>query len=164
MRFDAVYSSDLARALETAWPGFDDPDRDILREPRLRERNLGVLQGLTGAEALEAQPEAWRVFRSREPETPLEGGESLTVFSSRIVTFVQQTLRRHAGQTILLVTHGGALDAIHRHATGMAQQARRDFPIYNASVNVVVCEGDDWRIDRWGDVSHLPAELTLDDT
>ncbi|HVY05704.1 MAG TPA: histidine phosphatase family protein [Burkholderiales bacterium] len=164
MTFDAVYSSDLIRALATAQPGFDDPDSRIARNPRLRERHLGVLQGLTGDEAMARQPAAWKVFKSREPEAALEGGESLGVFSDRILDFLAEALARHEGKRVLCVTHGGALDAAYRHATGMAQDAKRDFPIYNASVNTLLCDGNRWTIDRWGDVSHLPAELTLDDT
>ena len=163
MRFDAVYSSDLARAWETARPGFDDADARIAREPRLRERHLGALQGLTGEEALVVQPQAWKVFKAREADAPLAGGESLRVFADRILAFLNEALKRHPGQTILCVTHGGALDAAHRHATGMALDAKRDFPIYNASVNTITCKGDRWTIDRWGDISHLPADLAMDD-
>ncbi|HEX4985234.1 MAG TPA: histidine phosphatase family protein [Burkholderiales bacterium] len=164
MQLDAVYSSDLSRALQTAWPGFDDAETRIVREPRLRERHLGVLQGLTGEEAPVSQPDAWRAFKSREAAMPLEGGESLGDFSARILGFLREAVQRHAGRRILCVTHGGALDVAYRHATGMPLQAPRDFPIYNASVNILVHDGGRLRVEHWGDVSHLPAELTLDDT
>lgn len=159
--FDAIYSSDLQRAYSTALPAAGDPVR-ITREPRLRERHLGVLQGLNGEEALARQSAAWRTFRSRDPDAALEGGESLGVFVRRTVDFVEEARRRSPGGRVLIVTHGGLLDAAYRHATGMPLSAPRDFPIYNASVNVLRHDGNRWRIDTWGDVSHLPR--SLDDT
>ena len=162
--FDAIYSSDLIRAYRTASPAVADPENDIIRDPRLRERNLGVLQGLTGDEAAAMQPQAWKAFKSREAGLPLAGGEALGEFSHRIVGCVEELLDRHAGKRVLIVTHGGALDAVYRHATRMPLSAIRDFPIYNASVNVVSCDGGRWNIESWGDISHLPQELAMDDS
>jgi probable phosphoglycerate mutase len=79
-RFDVIYSSDLVRAYRTATPVVARPEADIVREPRLRERHLGVLQGLTGEEAALRQPDAWKVFKSRSADAALAGGESLGEF------------------------------------------------------------------------------------
>ena len=162
--FDAVYSSDLVRAFHTARPAVPDPDRTIIKDRRLRERHLGVLQGLTGEEAMAGQPAAWKAFKSRDSDLELAGGESLGEFSRRIVDFIEDVLDRHAGSRILLVTHGGVLDAAYRHATGMPLSALRTFPIYNASVNVITHDSGRWKIEAWGDVSHLPRELAMDDS
>ena len=163
-RFDAIYSSDLIRAFRTASPIVANPEVDIIRDQRLRERNLGVLQGLTGDEGKRTQPDAWKAFKSREADLPLEGGESLGTFSKRVVGFVESMLDRHAGGRLLVVAHGGALDAAYRHASSMPLAAVRDFPIYNASVNVISHDGRRWKIESWGDISHLPEELAMDDS
>ncbi len=162
--FDAILSSDLERALQTARPIVRLPEQAILRDARLRERHLGVLQGLTAEEAAIRQPLAWAAFKARSPEAALEGGETLAEFSQRVVGLIEELLRVHSGSRLLLVTHGGVLDAAYRHATGMPLNAPRNFPIGNTSVNVLRhCSGV-WTIDAWGDVSHLPQELALDDT
>lgn len=163
-RFDAVYSSDLVRAFHTARAAVSDPDRPIIEDQRLRERHLGVLQGLTGDEAMTGQPAAWKAFKSRDTDLALAGGESLGEFSRRVVDFVEDIIVRLAGKRVLAVTHGGVLDAAYRHATGMPLSASRNFPIYNASVNVISHDGGRWKIESWGDVSHLPQELAMDDT
>jgi probable phosphoglycerate mutase len=159
--FDAVYASDLQRAYRTAVPTVAEASR-IVREPRLRERHLGVLQGLDGHEAALEQPAAWKVFKARDPYAPLEGGESLGEFAKRTVDFLEEAVMRHPGGRVLIVTHGGLLDAAYRHATGMAPAAKRDFPIYNASINVVRHDGQRWHVESWGDVSHLPKSLDDD--
>ena len=164
VKFDAVYSSDLQRAYETARWAVLDSGGTVIPEPRLRERHLGVLQGLTGPEAIASQPGAWNTFKSRDPAAVLAGGESLDEFFRRAVAVVEELVHRHAGTHLLLVTHGGVLDAIYRHATGMPLARARDFPVYNASVNILCHEDNGWRIEKWGDISHLPQELAMDDT
>jgi len=163
-KFDAVYASDLQRAYETARFALRDAGRVVIPEPRLRERHLGVLQGLTGQEALVRQPAAWNAFKSRDPALTLEGGESLEEFFRRVTGLVEELVQRHAGARLLLVTHVGVLDALYRHASGMALARARDFSLYNASVNVLHHQGNGWRIETWGDISHLPQELAMDDT
>ena len=162
--FDAIYSSDLIRAYRTADPVVANPGNDIIRDQRLRERSLGVLQGLTGDEAVARHADAWKTFKSRAADRALAGGESLGEFSRRVVGFIEEMLDKHAGSRILIVTHGGVLDAAYRHATGMPLSAIRDFPICNASVNAISHSGGRWKIELWGDVSHLPQELAMDDT
>ena len=162
--FDAVYASDLQRAYRTAYPAVREPKRAIMKDRRLRERHLGVLQGLTGSEASAGHPAAWQVFKSRNPDLPLEGGESLGDFSRRVVAFLSDMAGQHAGKRILAVTHGGVLDAAYRHAFGMPLSAVRDFPIFNASINMLRHDHRGWHIESWGDISHLPQQLSMDDT
>ncbi|HEV8647542.1 MAG TPA: histidine phosphatase family protein [Burkholderiales bacterium] len=162
--FDAILSSDLERALQTARPIVRHSEQTLVRDARLRERHLGVLQGLTGEEAAIRQPHAWGAFKARNPEAALEGGETLDEFSRRVVGLIDELMRVHAGSRLLLVTHGGVLDAAYRHATGMPPNVPRDFPIYNASVNILRHRDSVWTIESWGDVSHLPLELAMDDT
>ncbi len=162
--FDAILSSDLERALQTARPVVRHSEQTIVPDARLRERHLGVLQGMTGEEAAILQPHAWGVFKARNPEAALQGGEALGEFSQRVVRLLEELLRAHSGSRLLLVTHGGVLDAAYRHATGMPLNALRDFPIYNVSVNVLRHRSGVWTIESWGDISHLPQELAMDDT
>jgi probable phosphoglycerate mutase len=162
--FDAIYASDLERAMQTARPVVQDDELAIRREPRLRERHFGVLQGLTGEEAKRQQSQVWQDYKARGPKADLGGGESLLVFSRRVVDFIDQVLRAHAGGRVLLVSHGGVLDMAYRHASGMPLGAQRDFPIYNASLNILLRNGARWEIAAWGDISHLPQELAMDDT
>jgi len=162
--FDAILSSDLERALQTARPIMRLPEQAIVRDARLRERHLGVLQGLTGEEAMARHPAAWKAFKSRDPDLALEGGESLGEFSQRVVGLIEELLRVHAGSRLLLVTHGGVLDAAYRYVTGMPLRGLRNFPIGNTSVNVLRHRSGVWTIESWGDVSHLPREPAMDDS
>ena len=162
--FDAILSSDLERALQTARPIVRHSGQTLVPDARLRERHLGVLQGLTGEEAALRHPEAWQAFKARNPDAALEGGETLADFSRRVVGLIQELLKTHSGKRLLMVTHGGVLDAAYRNATALPLDAPRDFPIYNASVNVLHFRAGAWIVKSWGDVGHLPQELAMDDT
>lgn len=160
---DAIVSSDLQRAMQTAQPIAQSRSLVTGPEPALRERHLGVLQGLTGDEARERAAQAWRTFKSRTPAQPLPEGESLADFAARAVAALKAIALRYTGQRIAVVTHGGVLDAAYREAAGMPLDAPRDFPVFNASVNTLSVTDGRFRVVRWADVSHLPSELAMDD-
>lgn len=160
-RFDVIYSSDLSRAYQTTVPiGLNRP---IDRRMELREQHLGVLQGLTHAEAKVRHPEAWDSFANRASVQRIEGGETLEVFSRRVIDFIGECVRKHVGERLLLVTHGGVLDVLYRDVHGKPRTSPREFPIYNASINVLRhCEGA-WSVVSWGDIDHLARGRALDD-
>lgn len=159
----AVYSSDLGRALETAARIVAHTGHDVNRDARLRERGLGVFQGLTGEEAAARHPEHWHRFRTRDADHDLDGGETLVEFSRRVIGGVSELVARHRGECILIVTHGGALDVLHRHTTGMRLDAPRTFTLLNASLNVFEIAAGRWTLIHWGDVDHLGVRDAIDD-
>jgi probable phosphoglycerate mutase len=162
-RFDALYSSDLGRALQTVQPIADRTSHAIVRNPRLRERHLGVFQGLTSAECERTHPADYRRFHSRDPEHVVPGGESIRQVFERVSGEFADLARKHAGASVVVVTHGGILDALYRFARQVPLHQPRDFPIYNASLNWVRCAGGAWSVERWGDISHLTRDAALDD-
>ncbi|HWQ40328.1 MAG TPA: histidine phosphatase family protein [Burkholderiales bacterium] len=162
-RFDHFYSSDLGRALQTAQPIADRSGRRPVPDPALRERNLGVFQGLTGPECQQRYPQDYARFHQRDPDHAMPGGESIRQVSARVSRLLQDLASRHRGARILVVTHGGVLDAAYRFVNAVPLDRPRDFPIYNASVNRVEYDGVRWRVTVWGDISHLTRDAALDD-
>ncbi len=160
---EALYVSDLGRTLETARRIAAHTGHALVPDARLRERHLGIFQGLTGDEASDLYPDHWRRFRSRDPEHTLESGESLRQFSTRVVAAVEALAAPHAGGTILVVTHGGVLDCLRRHATGLALDGHRTYTLLNASLNTFSVGGSMWALVDWGDVSHLGLRDSIDD-
>lgn len=154
--FDAIYSSDLIRAMETAQRIFGGTDPVAL--PELRERHYGSFQGLTYEEAKQKLPEAYVAFENRNPSFEFPGGgESLLAFRGRVEYALNLLANRHTGQHILVVTHGGVLDIIHRLVTGKPLEAPRDFRIPNAALNWVTHGPEGWRLISWAETAHLPG-------
>lgn len=88
-----------------------------------------MLQGCTHDEAQERWPEAYRHHQSRTPDHDYQDGESLNVFAARVMAALEMFALRHPGEQVLLFTHGGVLDVVHRHATGEVCGASPRFPV-----------------------------------
>jgi 2,3-bisphosphoglycerate-dependent phosphoglycerate mutase len=159
---DAVYTSDLGRAVETATPLAEALGLRVRAERRLRERCYGELEGMTYAEVAEKRPEDFARWQARVPDYAPPAGESLREFHERAVEVALSLSRRHPGERIALVAHGGVLDCLYREATGMTLEAPRSHELLNASVNRLRCDSANLTLLHWADVSHLEA-LTLDE-
>lgn len=156
--FHAIYSSDLARALQTAADASARLGLDIAPRAALRERCLGAFQGLTHAEAQARYPADYARFRARDPDhAPPGEGESLHNFSARIEAAFTSLAEQRRGETLLVVTHGGVLDVVRRLATGQDLQAKRDFPLLNAALNWIERRDGRWILLSWGETAHLEA-------
>jgi probable phosphoglycerate mutase len=151
----ALYSSDLARAHDTALAVARHTGLQVQRDPRLRERAFGHFEGLTHAEIAERFPEDARRWRERDPGHAAPGGESLLQFQARCLPAVAELAERHAGQCIAVVAHGGVLDALYRAATGLPLQAPRSWRMANASINRLLWHGEGFVLVGWDDAAHL---------
>jgi broad specificity phosphatase PhoE len=116
--FDYVYHSGYRRAEETAQGIFTAYSEDQRRSmkmrmnPFIRERDNGYTYDMTTAEAESAFPwlqEYWETFGPWFSRPP--GGESLADVAGRTSVFLNMVFRSHAGERILVVTHGGTLRA-----------------------------------------------------
>jgi probable phosphoglycerate mutase len=159
-RFQAVYSSDLARALETAQVLAQREDLAVQPLPRLRERHFGMFQGLTAEEGRARHPAAYAHYLARDLDYDFESGESLRRFAARVTDGIDWLVRHHSGQTIAVVSHSGVLDVAYRRATGRPLDTPRDFRIPNCALNWFHFDGRGWHLDAWGDRHHLREVLT----
>ncbi|HTI17195.1 MAG TPA: histidine phosphatase family protein [Trinickia sp.] len=164
MTLEAIYSSDLQRAQETARPTATALGLPLALREGLRERHYGVFQGHDNSELAARFPEEFKVWETRRPDFAPEGGESSRAFSQRVLDTVASIVAAHPGGYVACVTHGGVLDCVYRHARGLALDAPRDYPLFNASINTVDFD-EELRasVVAWADVEHLQGESD-DDT
>jgi probable phosphoglycerate mutase len=160
-RFDLLLSSDLGRALQTASAIAMRTGHEIVVEPRLRERRMGIFQGLTPAEVQTRYPGEYARFMTRDPDYVIPDGESMRQLFERSVACFTALATRHAGLTLATVTHGGVLAMLYRHATAMPLATPRDFPLHNTGINRFRHRLGAWQLQSWGDIGHL--EPALDD-
>jgi probable phosphoglycerate mutase len=160
--FGGLYSSDLGRAVQTAALIAAVTGHAVVTDVRLRERNLGVFQGL-GREEIERRfPEEYRLHRSLGPDYVIPSGESVIQQVERNLGCLAEIAERHGSQTVVVVTHGGVLSGLFRHTFSIPFGAPRRFQFMNASLNVFNYEDGDWFLQTWGDVSHLGTVGTGD--
>lgn len=151
----AVYSSDLLRARDTAHAIASTCGQSLQTHTGLRERDFGVLQGQTHAEIEAHWPEQALRWRKRDPHWVPEGGESLVRLRARITQTASELAARHVGEQIVLVAHGGVLDVLYRAATGQELQAPRSWKLGNAAINRLLWTPDGLTLVGWSDTRHL---------
>lgn len=157
---DAVYSSDLQRASQTAEILAHGLSRNVLLCKNFRERHFGYFQGLTFKQIEERAPHDALRWRQRDPDFVPGGedgdGESLAAFSARVLKAVDEVAANHLGQKIAIVTHGGVLDAIYRAAAHLDIQAPRTWTLGNTCVSRLIWSSDGGlNLVSWADTSHL---------
>jgi broad specificity phosphatase PhoE len=115
---DVVYSSDLARARETAELVACALGLQVHPDARLRERSFGAWEGKTGPE-IEAEFGAAHARWLAGDGPGADDAEAFGDFAARVQSFLEDVLARHADATVLVVAHGGSLRVIHALAQGL---------------------------------------------
>lgn len=155
---DAVFSSDLRRAAQTAQAIASPHGLPVRMDFELRERRFGAFEGLTHEEIRDRYPDHYSAWRAREVDAGFpaaqQAAETLREFSLRAVSAVS---RIAAGdfRRMAIVAHGGVLDCLYRAACGMALNAPRNFEIANAGINRLGWDGSRFHLLQWGMDAHL---------
>jgi probable phosphoglycerate mutase len=152
---DAIVSSDLLRARQTAAACAERLGLPVLLEPGLREQSFGMLEGLRAADVQQQHPAVWEAWARHDAHYAVPGGESVQAFHDRVVAALQRLVAAHAGRTLLVVTHGGALDMLWRHAQALPLHGPRTCAIPNCGLSRLQWAQPRLLIRHWGDDSHL---------
>lgn len=161
-QFDILVSSDLGRAITTARCIATHTGRTASVDTRLRERHYGIFQGMTRDEAKSVYPHEY-ARHDESASYAIPGGESTEECFRRNLECLQEFAVQYAGKRVVAVTHGGVLAGLYGHINRVPHLGSRAFTIVNASLNWFSCEDGRWRLDRWGDVTHLGTSESLDD-
>jgi alpha-ribazole phosphatase len=155
---DAIYSSDLSRATETASAILQKSgyNPDLHPDARLREVNFGDWEGMTYNEIKEKYPKALLerendIYKSAPPN-----GETLEQLTMRVQSLLAELLAKHENQTVLAVAHGGVLRVLLCCALGLHPTMYWQFYMSTASVSEVSFYPDGAILNLLNDTSHLP--------
>ena len=151
---DAIYSSDLRRAAETAAYLARTLRLEPIHDRSLRERNGGMFQGLTNEQILKTHPSALTEMRFEGAAPP--GGESNLDLFQRAVPAFESIVSRHPGKRIALFTHGGVLRLLIGHVLGLPADQRPNISVSgNTGLSIVEFDGDSAKLTLLNDTSHL---------
>lgn len=163
IEFDAVYSSDLKRAFDTAKAiTAHHPELQIQTSPRLREYHFGDYEDSPWEEVNNANPELHQRWKNLNTRIDVEfpGGESMLGAWERVGGVLKKILseNQRGGQTILIVGHGGSLQALFGHLLNLRTSNQWGFLFNNTSVTVLkehLYTPNGWRTVLFNDTSHL---------
>ncbi|MBR6471028.1 MAG: histidine phosphatase family protein [Victivallales bacterium] len=158
--FDAIYASDLPRAMESARIIQAAGHENVEIQPLagLREWHLGVLEGLARGECAERYPEIWQEVCQSSANVEIPNGESRSALFKRVQDCLGELVTRHqAGQRVLLVTHGGPLRMILRMIVGELRRGNSDGVVENGAIcrfqYHLATQG--WQLVSWNSTAHV---------
>lgn len=155
-QIDAIWSSDLARARQTAEIIAAPKEIAVCATPLLRETMLGDWEGMTEAEVIaRGDTETWKMYRRSPMVHRPPGSEPLEAVWKRILA-ARDSLRQEVGTgTALVVGHGGSLRSILCDAAGARVRNLNCFTLENASLSLIEYTDDLARIRFVNDAGHL---------
>lgn len=163
----AIYSSDLCRCMETARLSIGDESdvpvpgsrTPIQTNSALRERYFGEWEGLTLDEVHELDPEGYQNWRKMAPGYCPPGGETRSDLYARMGAFVETVCREWSGQSVVLFSHGGSINAAIAYALRISPDHPINLSVENVSISRLIARDMGWKIDFLNDTSHLAANL-----
>ncbi|HSK64347.1 MAG TPA: histidine phosphatase family protein [Pyrinomonadaceae bacterium] len=155
----AIYSSDLARAVETAQPLANLIGLPINTTTAFRERSVGVMEGLTFEDAAQQHPEQYAALLRRDFEHVLTGGESYRQLLDRAWQKLDEIIAENHGGKIVVFSHTGTICILALHLMG-ALDAPELKPVWITSANCGVTrfelvDGGLVRVMNLNDTRHL---------
>lgn len=159
----AIVSSDLARAAATAQAIAATTALPLELDPALRERTVGIFDGMSFTDAKAQHPEAYAALVARNETALPPGAETNAACYARVSGALDRIAAAHLGSTVIVVSHGIALFHMLAHITrvGPPTSETRFFTLVdNASLSVVERyasdeQGISWRLCQWNDNAHL---------
>lgn len=152
---DAIYASDLPRALETAEPIAGRLRLPINTMTALREVDVGEWEGLTVPEIQAQHAENWNACVGDPIQARRKGGESFAELAARVEEAFHQWQTGHAGQIVLAVTHGGPIQVLVCAVLGLPLRFRRHISINNSSITTLAHGDGLWYLESLNDTAHL---------
>ena len=156
---NSIYSSDLHRAIQTAEPLSKLTGIPVISTSAFRERNVGVLEGLTFDESKETFPKDYYALVSRNVHHVITEGESYRHLLRRSTAELWEILRTHIGGRVAIFSHTGAICFLTLHLMGAIRRDTKQTPwivTSNCGINRFEIRGrNNIRILALNDTRHL---------
>ena len=154
-QIDVAYSSDLKRTSETARLALGHRNVVLNETPRLREYHKGIFEGMTLTEIQTQFPDEYPKYLEKDLSYAPEGGETTRDVSTRMASIFQEIKAKHLDETVLVVSHGGALRAAMVSLLGMPLEGNWSFVFGNCGLTMVDTFADNAVLRLFNDTSHI---------
>lgn len=151
----AVYASDFSRATETAARLIVGRGLDLKLEPSLREIHYGEWEMQRERDVAKRDPEPFALMRAEDPAWRPPGGETISEVRARTFAAVHSIAKRHAHQTVLVVSHGDALLCLVAEVLAIPLEKTYRLEIANCSLSELTVRGGTLALVRLNDTAHL---------
>lgn len=156
---DAIYTSDLTRAHDTAKFIGREINKPIISSKFLREINFGHWEGLTIPEIRQDYGEEYDIWLKSPDKMNVYGVENLEILSERVIAGVNFILEENLGKNIAIVSHSVTLKVLLLGLLGIPLSHYKNFSISNVGLSIVECRDYNRVLTKLNDISHLEGLL-----
>lgn len=136
-RFDAIFASDLTRAIDTARPLAEHQKLTVQKRPGLREMHFGRWQGLSWQQIQRREPRAAHLWLKHFPSQSIPGAETFKQFKRRVELELEAIVGANKGRCVLVVTHAGVIRVALGAALGIKDKNTFRLALDDCAVNIV---------------------------
>lgn len=161
IHLDAIYASDLRRAVDTATPLARAKSLEVLTDPGLREINGGKWEGVDYAKLGDDHPNEAKVWFNDMVNARCPDGESIRELSERVKAAFMRIGEENKGKTVCVVSHATPIRAITTYAQfGSIENLRDSRWASNASVSLLEYENGRFSMRFFDSTDHLGGHKT----
>jgi alpha-ribazole phosphatase len=153
-KIDAVYTSTLRRARQTAEIIAAGHKVKVMADEKLCECNFGDIEGLTFEEIKKKYPVLAQELIDRKTGA-FPGGETIKQLNERVQTFLKRLKKHKSGETLLIVAHGGPIRLIICNLLGVRLEHWVQIRVDHASLSIVETYPKTAILNLLNDTSHL---------
>ncbi|MDP6510721.1 MAG: histidine phosphatase family protein [Dehalococcoidia bacterium] len=153
-KIDAIYSSPLSRARDTAQQIAQHHDMRVTLEPDFTEIDAGDLEGFHFGQLPQEHPAFWKQWREGTGSIACPGGESLGDVMERAWAALVRIRDHHPEDTVVVVCHTFTVIALFLRALNMAPGLFRRLRLEVGSFTVIDLNGDQSRLVKFNDTCH----------
>lgn len=160
IKFDKIYSSTSGRAIKTIEPISKKQNLKIEETDKLCEMNFGEYDGLRWEEVNKIQPEIKQTQKEINEITGIPNQETMEEVANRMYDCILKILKENEGKTILISSHGVAIEAFLRKIENIKFKYEREkFCQHNVAINELEYENNKFKIIRLADIEYLKNQI-----
>lgn len=152
---DAIYSSDLSRAVTTAKIFAAKFHLHVMEESGLRETNFGDWEGKYISALVEEFPDDFGNFFTKPDKIHPPNGETFLECQARVMNALEEIIAEHDGQNIIVVSHGAAIRLIICAALDVRIRKMWSISQFNTALNVLTYDEGNFRVELLNSTLHL---------
>ena len=157
---DAIYASDLTRAMETAAPLAKRFGLEVIPDAALRELNFGAWEGRNFHDVNAEYPGAMKNFYNDPELADIPDSENFTDFQKRVARRVRGIAEEHCGKRVIIVSHGASIRILFADILAMPIRSIWHISQLNTAVNRIRFEDDGFAVvSLMNDTSHLSSGI-----
>lgn len=154
-KIDAIYSSDLIRAYDTACRIAAFHGKDVIKDKNLREIAAGEWEGKKYSELQKTHKELYSEWTCKLSDTKPKGAESTLELQKRVHKCILGIAQKNPGSTVCIVMHAMAIRVFCAAVSGVTGKDFRNYPyVSNASVTTLVYENGEFKIEEYSYDKH----------